>query len=822
MRILIYIEPFPVRQVMDHYRDYAAAFAKMLLSQSAADHLHEFDVRLYANRETLAHIQDEALAAKRYFLRPESQEQDQFRTSLTEWANKGVRTWTSLLTGQQEVTSEYQRIFEQIHQRFPFDVVITIGDNGAAKAFAQAANLDHLVLDFSLSKPSIFDAAMLDPSGTGGSAVLAHINVSTVRSMVGKEAWPAELDQSCVSEFKAADMRRQSVGPIDFTGQDRVLRRGNGRAALVCLQEFDDPLFRAHSKFSSPAQLLQTCLPELADNGIITLVRPPQGGSTGPGQAEALTEARQTLDTFSDMAVWLDHNSEQVSDIRLYTLCDLVVTANGPAGLEAALFDKQICVLGGASYKPIGAFPNLSAAVSRHYDNRTYLRNLAALRAFMLRSKLVASPEVFSFDTFAGRLSQTLVAWHENEATPKLTLADLYAHYAPETAATLKSTLDPRNRSRSEPARDHTTSEDAEPDTKAQWRKSVSSLTSRARRSLGRKILQTTSLMVPPGTGPLASSPLFAGSSEHPGSTPLPHHALSEDEEKTLIAAQRALQKRRRSRATFAVIAHCFYRDGTQRLMDRLQAVEQRFDLFASVPPFGADEIRRIIRGTFPAAKVVTLPNRGRDVWPFCLILSALSADRYTYVLKLHTPKPQFESGEIDEDLGDTWLDYCLTSLLGDPGDTSRIDEVTDPERPCSLAGPYGLLTSSKQHALNLTFDATIALDGLDQEAIPHYWTYFRGGMYWIKIDILQPLLKTFSTGECYTPGAYVTESQMTSLAPYAFALAAHQADEPILGLSDEPIAAVADPRPESHVLNDTLRAFASAGHSGYRIIKST
>ncbi|MEM1200367.1 MAG: hypothetical protein AAGI06_13765, partial [Pseudomonadota bacterium] len=129
MRILIYIEPFPVRQTMDHFRGPAAAFAKMLLSESAAEHLNEFDIRLYANRETLTHVQDEAMAAKRFFLRPESEEQDQFRASLTEWPNQGVRTWTALLQGQGEVTEQYRQIFERIHKRFAFDIVVTLGDN---------------------------------------------------------------------------------------------------------------------------------------------------------------------------------------------------------------------------------------------------------------------------------------------------------------------------------------------------------------------------------------------------------------------------------------------------------------------------------------------------------------------------------------------------------------------------------------------------------------------------------------------------------------------------------------------------------------------
>ncbi len=381
MRILIYIEPFPLRQTMDQHREYAAAFARMLVSETTADRLSEFDIRIYGNRDTLAYAQEQALAAKRFLLHPESAEQDQFRTSLTEWPNKGLRTWTNLLKGVGEVTQKYEQILEQIHKRFAFDVVVTLGDNGAAKAFAASADLDHLVLDTSFESPSLFEATVFDPAGTGGLSALSQINVSSVRSMVGKEAWTSTLDQPCLPGLDANKFRAERIGPIDFTGQDRNLRRGDARAAMLCLQNYDDPLFAAHSKFASPLDMIDACLPELCDNNVLSIVRPPRGGSGGHGQHEAIEEVRKRVATFGDKAIWMDRQSERVSDTRLFTLCDVIVTTNGAAGLEAILFDKQVCVLGNASYKPIGAFPQLKAIVSGQFDPRTYLKNIAALRA---------------------------------------------------------------------------------------------------------------------------------------------------------------------------------------------------------------------------------------------------------------------------------------------------------------------------------------------------------------------------------------------------------------------------------------------------------
>ena len=801
-----------MRQTMDHFREYAAAFAKMLLSESASQHLSEFDIRLYANRDTLTHVQDEAMAAKRYFLRPESQEQDQFRASLTEWSNRGVRTWTSLLKGEEAVTEDYRRIFEQIHKRFAFEVIVTLGDNGAASAFAQSAGLDHVVLDFSLRDPCLFDSALFDPLGMGGRSSLAHVDISAIRAFVGKDTWPPELDQAYLSDFGRAHVHRDSLGSIDFTGQDRILRRGNGRAAFLCLQNFDDLLFRAHSAFETPAHLLETCVPELADNNILTIVRPPQGDVSGPGQEEALNEARRCLSAYSDAVLWLDRQNERISDTRLYTLCDLVITANGASGMEAALFGKQICVLGNASYKPKGAFPTLDAAVSRHFDNRTYQRNLSALRALLLRSKLVARQDLFSFEMFTSRLVQTLETWHDTHRSPRLALEETYGRYAPATTETLKARLT-RSAAEAAPQVDHEeAAERSRTQTMKAWNKSVSSLTNRARQSIGRKILQAGLAGSAP-LGSLASNPLFSDHSDTSAASAvgLPTYPVAEEDQHIMAAARATLHKRRKTRSTFAIVAHCFYRDMTERLVERLQTIDHKFDLFASIPPFGGEEIKNLIRNAFPTSKIVALSNRGGDIWPFCFILAEMESDKYAYVLKLHTAKPHYEAGEISTDVGQAWFDYCLACLLGQPGNDSLINEFAQGQAGCSLAGPQGLLRTSKGDALNLAFDAAQALAGLDLEQVPNHWTYFSDGMYWIDFNVLNPLLPVFSHLEHYSPGTISPTCQMRELADYAFALAAHQSSKPLSTLVPGISRPIRTPLPDQDSLNDTLRAFLTA-----------
>ena len=63
MRILIYIEPYPLRNEMDHYRDIAISFADMLVRGVDHPDFQEHDIRIFSNRETLTRVQETSFAS---------------------------------------------------------------------------------------------------------------------------------------------------------------------------------------------------------------------------------------------------------------------------------------------------------------------------------------------------------------------------------------------------------------------------------------------------------------------------------------------------------------------------------------------------------------------------------------------------------------------------------------------------------------------------------------------------------------------------------------------------------------------------------------
>ena len=39
----------------------------------------------------------------------------------------------------------------------------------------------------------------------------------------------------------------------------------------------------------------------------------------------------------------------------------------------------------------------------------------------------------------------------------------------------------------------------------------------------------------------------------------------------------------------------------------------------------------------FNNAKIITVPNKGYDIYPFLIVLSKVKLDEYDYILKIHT-----------------------------------------------------------------------------------------------------------------------------------------------------------------------------------------
>jgi hypothetical protein len=442
MRILIYIEPHPIRNSFTQFGAVGRRFATMVADERSRppQRLNDCDVRLYGNQATLELIEKAVPDVAPFLIFPEEGEEALFRSCLRDWMGGGLTEWVKLIRGAGQISRRYGEVLESVYRRFRFDVVVHWGDNGAVAQFAKASGTARVAMELGCTRPPYLDSVVFDPLGANGSAAPAQADCSSIAAAVG-DVWPGAMDLLAFSDKLEARAYERAVEPLSFPGKELLLRRRDKPAAFVPLQLHDDANLLVYSDFDSPADVVSRTLPILADNGFVSVVKPHPASKQRPGGAAALEEARVASRPFRDRVIWLDNAQGNVDNSRLFTATDAVVTVNSSTGFESLFFDKPLCVLGSSVYKPRGVFAGLEEFVSGLPCEDGYLAKVAALRAFFLRSYLVDSQEAFDYVTFVGRIIDAVELNRRHNGNPDQIVGSIYGKYADATVARRRAAM---------------------------------------------------------------------------------------------------------------------------------------------------------------------------------------------------------------------------------------------------------------------------------------------------------------------------------------------------------------------------------------------
>lgn len=191
-----------------------------------------------------------------------------------------------------------------------------------------------------------------------------------------------------------------------------------------------------------------------------------------------------------------------------------------------------------------------------------------------------------------------------------------------------------------------------------------------------------------------------------------------------------------------AVIIHLYYPEMWEKFRVKLKNINVPFDLFISIPKeFETIEINNVSEYHKKTNKVV-VPNRGRDVLPFFMIVNRIKKlDNYKYILKLHTKK----SLHITD--GSAWLDDLLDCLV--PVNISGLIK-TLAKKNTGIIGAHGHLVSLERHiGGNEAKIVELLKNNIGIEASKYIFNksrypYFASTMFWCRVDFLEPLLDAY------------------------------------------------------------------------------
>jgi hypothetical protein len=443
MRILIYLEPHPIRDSFTLFLSIGRQFAAMLNLNPASlkGRIGHCDARIYGNRETLENLSKGHSGIDPFLIWPKSEEQALFQSYSKDWTTEGMREWIDLIRGDGDICRAYQNVLEEIYRRFRFDILVHWGDNGAVKAFTDTSDTARVTMELGCTRPPFFDSIVFDPLGANGSTFPSHASLPAILKSVGRSAWPAAADLLAFSETLEARAYEGAVRPTPFPGRERLLTRGSRPAVFLPLQLHDDANLLVYSDFATPADVVERTVAPLADHGFVSVVKPHPASLQRPGGAAALEAAQDAALSFRDRVVWVDHKGPKVDNSELFGLTDGVVTVNSSVGFESLYFEKPLCVLGSATYRPLGLFPRLEDFVAGNFSFEEYRRNIAALRAFFLRAYLIDSVDAFQYATFIERVIGAVELKRTAQDDPDRMVSVTYNKYADDRLALRRNAL---------------------------------------------------------------------------------------------------------------------------------------------------------------------------------------------------------------------------------------------------------------------------------------------------------------------------------------------------------------------------------------------
>jgi|GEM_PF-3546149 len=794
MRVLFYIEPHPLRDEKTHFHSVAKGFLP-LLSNSP-----QIDARMFANRATFSLIKESITPHEKHLIHSTNEEEEIFDRYNVNWLSEGIPVWLDLMAGTGKVSEDYQRVLKRIWQRFPFDIIVHWGENGAVTEFIKDRAITRIAMELGCTRPPFLDTVVMDPYGTNGAGVVPKLSITDIRDIVGGIPMSRQEALLAYSQSIEAKPYAQQFQPLPGDCIHRISKAK--KLAFLPLQLFDDANLLRFSPYDTLSDVVLDTVPKLVTAGYTVIITPHPATRHRPQGAYTTAMAKAALSDWAEGVIWLEPGSERPENSQLISMCDVVLTVNSSVGFEALYFDKPVVVLGEAVYKPRDLFPTLDDFLEGRFDHAAYLQGIGWLRRFFLGGYLQPQrvrSEISTFERLIALMDRLYRHQGDNPAAVargfwEVTSPSIQTH-AESLAFSGKS--EPGNQEFHAPR-----IPDNKPNTEIQreLEDKIAPWIPATRRLITQTELNTTqtftrwlneTLATPGGiekiviTGNILNPEHYLDL--HPdvkraGIDPLTHYVLYGLGEKRapqarlpgvtqqelvenlstaadfllsmgsdyladhpLEAEESALREKdlkqlrdqiARSGRRIAVVAHLYYRDLVPDILERLQMIPEAFDLIVTMPTWGARRIEEMVRKVYPAAAFYRAANRGRDIGPFCDLLPVLMSKNYDAVLKIQTKRGYYVAGKLRPELGDLWREEAFDALLGSRERISAILDAFRSRQHLTMVGPEPHYLGLKEYPYH---DQGVLSQLVLGEAEAE--GFFAGTMFWVRPHCLQPLV---------------------------------------------------------------------------------
>ncbi|MGG5890054.1 glycoside hydrolase family 99-like domain-containing protein [Falsiroseomonas sp. HC035] len=223
--------------------------------------------------------------------------------------------------------------------------------------------------------------------------------------------------------------------------------------------------------------------------------------------------------------------------------------------------------------------------------------------------------------------------------------------------------------------------------------------------------------------------------------------------------------------ARIAVVAHVFYPELCDEMLEATTRLAEPFDLFVTLVEGHSEHLREDILRRFPHAHVWAFPNRGRDILPFMAIAATGALAQYALICKLHTKRSPHRKD------GDVWRRHLVSGVLPDRAGSAALVAAFDNDPDLGMVVADGQIFNGEEHwGGNLQHLANLLpLLGYTVEQATRI-PFAGGSIFWLRGSLLHDLLGLHVANESFEPEPIGTDGALAHAMERLFGIACHAA----------------------------------------------
>jgi lipopolysaccharide biosynthesis protein len=226
-----------------------------------------------------------------------------------------------------------------------------------------------------------------------------------------------------------------------------------------------------------------------------------------------------------------------------------------------------------------------------------------------------------------------------------------------------------------------------------------------------------------------------------------------------------------RARARIAVVAHVWYPDSYQEILDAIENLSEDFDLFVTLVQAHSDHLQDAIKARFPDAHIWCFPNRGRDIMPFMSIAATGALAGYELICKLHT------AGSPHHPEGGAQSRQRAAGILPDRNCVAKLIAAFDADPDLGIVAADGEVFEGEAFCGGDTghFENLLSLLGWSLKQMTRL-RFAGGSTYWLRPLLLRDLVGLALSPEAYEPEPVSADGALAPAMERLFSIACHSA----------------------------------------------